>query len=306
MQQISAVIQNYDKASSFSAQFIIFDENGGDIGSLDTTKFSCNDMSDSIAPKHAHVGFEEGVFTICGYKDCEIFYSDSYSKLPDDYESVINLGDIFRIGELKFIFIDPSRIDEYIGKAHKIIENTKNFDKLDDKRFEPVGKISNVDFKEEPKINSLINDKKDITLNENVHDAVLNLNEIAQNFDEEENANNQNMLTAKSMDELLTKIVESIKLQPNMSPISEQTRTLNTKDMETIMKTLPLSDSTELINTVLVKLICKELYSQMYDIVENNSFFKYLSGAVLKSTKEDKEAFNYLLHKALQSYMLKK
>ena len=41
-------------------------------------------------------------------------------------------------------------------------------------------------------------------------------------------------------------------------------------DMETIMKTLPLSDSTELINAVLVKLICKELYSQMYDIVENN------------------------------------
>ena len=39
MQQIAAVIQNYDKASSFSAQFIIFDENGGDIGSLDTTNF---------------------------------------------------------------------------------------------------------------------------------------------------------------------------------------------------------------------------------------------------------------------------
>ena len=44
----------------------------------------------------------------------------------------------------------------------------------------------------------------------------------------------------------------------------------------------------------------------MYDIVENNSFFTYLSGAVLKHTQEDKEAFNYLLHKALQSYMLKK
>ena len=44
----------------------------------------------------------------------------------------------------------------------------------------------------------------------------------------------------------------------------------------------------------------------MYDIVENNSFFKYLSGAVTKSTKGDKEAFNYLLHKALESYMLKK
>ena len=305
MQQIAAIIQNFDKASSFSAQFVIFDENGGDIGSLDTAKFSCNDIGDSISPKHAHIGFEEGVFTICGYEDCEIFYSDSYSKLPDDYESVINLGDIFRIGELKFIFIDPSRIDEYVGKAHKIIENTKNFDKLDDKYFEPVGKISNVDFKEEPKINSLINEEKDITLNENAHNMILDSNESYQKFDEE-NTNSQNMLTAKSMDELLENLVENIKLQPNMTPISEQTRTLNTKDMETIIRTLPLSDSTTLINAVLVKLICKELYSQMYDIVENNSFFRYLSGAVLKSTKDDKDAFNYLLHKALQSYMSKK
>ncbi|WP_149713710.1 hypothetical protein, partial [Campylobacter concisus] len=299
MQEIAAVIQNFDKASSFLAQYVIFDENGGDIGSLDTVKFPCSDTSGSIASKHAHIGFEEGVFTICGYEGCEIFYSDSYSKLPDDYESVINPGDIFRIGELKFIFIDPSRIDEYVGKAHKIIENTKNFDELDNKEFEPVGKISNVDFKEEPKINSLIDEEKDITLNENVNDVPLNLNESAQNFDEED-INTQRMLTAKSMDELLMNLVESIKVQPNMSPISEQSRTLNTKDMETIIKTLPLSDNTTLVNAVLLKLICKELYSQMYDIVENNSFFKYLSGAVTKSTKEDKEAFNYLLHKALE------
>ena len=227
MQEIAAVIQNFDKASSFLAQYVIFDENGGDIGSLDTVKFPCSDTSGSIASKHAHIGFEEGVFTICGYEGCEIFYSDSYSKLPDDYESVINPGDIFRIGELKFIFIDPSRIDEYVGKAHKIIENTKNFDELDNKEFEPVGKISNVDFKEEPKINSLIDEEKDITLNENVNDVPLNLNESAQNFDEED-INTQRMLTAKSMDELLMNLVESIKVQPNISPISEQSRTLNT------------------------------------------------------------------------------
>lgn len=306
MQQIAAVIQNFDKASSFSAQFVIFDENGGDIGSLDTVKFSCNDFSESIAPKHAHIGFEEGVFTICAYENCDIFYNDSYSKISDDYESVISMGDIFRIGDLKFIFVDSSRVDEYVSKAHKIIENTKNFNKLDDVHFEPVGKISDVDFKEEPKINSLIDEKKDITLNENASDVVLNLDEPAQNLAEEESENSQNMLTAKSMEELLENLVESIVLKPSMAPIGEQTRTLNTKDMETVIKTLPLSDSTTLVNTVLVKLICKELYSQMYDIVENNSFFRYLSGAVIKSTKEDKEAFNYLVHKALQSYMAKK
>ena len=53
MQEIAAVIQNFDKASSFLAQYVIFDENGGDIGSLDTVKFPCSDTSGSIASKHA-------------------------------------------------------------------------------------------------------------------------------------------------------------------------------------------------------------------------------------------------------------
>ena len=45
--------------------------------------------------------------------------------------------------------------------------------------------------------------KKIITLNENASDVVLNLDEPAQNLAEEENENSQNMLTAKSMEELL-------------------------------------------------------------------------------------------------------
>jgi hypothetical protein len=44
----------------------------------------------------------------------------------------------------------------------------------------------------------------------------------------------------------------------------------------------------------------------MYDIVENNSFFKYLSGAITKSTQEKKESFEYLVLKALESYISKK
>ena len=56
----------------------------------------------------------------------------------------------------------------------------------------------------------------------------LNLNESAQNLDEED-INSQRMLTAKSMDELLMNLVESIKVQPNMSPISEQSRTFKYK-----------------------------------------------------------------------------
>jgi len=37
-----------------------------------------------------------------------------------------------------------------------------------------------------------------------------------------------------------------------------------------------------------------------------NSFFKYLSGAITKSTQEKKEAFEYLVLKALESYISKK
>ena len=153
MEQMAVTIQNLENAANYSSKFYIFDENGGDIGSDSSATFRCQDTDGSIHAKHARIGYEEGFFTISSYENCDIFYADSFSKIASDYETVVNEGDVFRAGGLKLMFINPSKLEEYAIKTQKLIENTPNFDKLDDVYLEPRGKLSNVDFKEQPDIN---------------------------------------------------------------------------------------------------------------------------------------------------------
>lgn len=293
MEQIAVILQNLESAMSYSSKFFIFDENGGDIGSDNGAAFYCQDTGELIKPKHARINYEEGFFTISPYENCEIFYNDSFSKLAEDYQTVINKGDIFRIGELKLIFVEPSKINEYMSQAQKLIENTPNFDKLDDIHLEPRGKITNPDFKETPNIDLF--PKDDEVQPSDQQWTQPSVSEIKQN-----------LLTSQSTQDLLQTIMQNLEVSIQPNPVDKDSQTITARDLEAIIKTIPLVNSTALINTVLVKLICKELYTNMYDIVENNSFFKYLSGAVTASTKEDKRAFEYLILKALQSYSSKK
>ena len=149
MEQIAVTIQNLENAANYSSKFYIFDENGGDIGSDSGVTFRCQDSDGAILARHARIGYEEGFFTISSYENCDIFYADSFSKIASDYETVVNEGDVFRVGSLKLMFINPSKLEEYAAKTQKLIENTPSFDKLDDVRLEPRGKLLNVDFKEQ-------------------------------------------------------------------------------------------------------------------------------------------------------------
>lgn len=292
MEQIAVILQNLENATSYSSKFYVFDENGGDIGSDSGVNFYCQDTNGSIQAKHARINYEEGFFAISPYNNCEIFYNDSFSKLSNDYETVINKGDVFKIGDLKLMFVEPSKIDEYIGQSQKLIENTPNFDKLDNIHLEPRGKILNPDFKE----------KSNINLSPREAEKIINntepefINPITQE------TLKKNMLTSENMENLIQKIIKNLQTNDKPASIRTNSEVLNVKDLEAIISTIPLSNSTTLINTVLVKLICKELYSHMYDIIENNSFFRYFSEIVIKSTQEDKKAFEYLVLKALESY----
>ena len=153
MEQIAVTIQNLENAANYSSKFYIFDENGGDIGSDSGVTFRCQDSDGAILARHARIGYEEGFFTISSYENCDIFYADSFSKIASDYETVVNEGDVFRVGSLKLMFINPSKLEEYAAKTQKLIENTPSFDKLDDVRLEPRGKLLNVDFKDQHYIN---------------------------------------------------------------------------------------------------------------------------------------------------------
>ena len=119
-------------------------------------------------------------------------------------------------------------------------------------------------------------------------------------------SNHENMLSSQTLNDLTQKLLAQLRSEIMPNTIESNSATLSVTDLEAILSTIRLTDSTKLINSVLLQLVCKELYSHMYDIVENNSFFKYLSGTVTKSTQKKKEAFEYLVLKALESYISKK
>ncbi|MCD8212467.1 MAG: hypothetical protein LUC34_00115 [Campylobacter sp.] len=298
--QIAVTIQNLENATNYSSKIYIFDESGGDIGSDSSSALFCQDVNSSIQPRHARISYEEGFFTIAPYENCDVFYNDSFSKLAIGYETVINEGDIFRVGDLKLIFINPSKITEYADKTQKLIENTPNFDRLDDIHLEPRGKILDVDFKEQPNVGVFPEKNDEFYIMNEPHTHIREVQRpLAQQT-------TQNMLSSQNLDSLIEKFMAEFHTDIKPSPIETNCATLSVKDLEAILLTIPLSNSTKLVNTVLIKLVCKELYSHMYDIVENNSFFKYLSDAITKSTQEKKAAFEYLVLKALESYISKK
>lgn len=301
MEQIAVTIQNLENAANYSSKFYIFDENGGDIGSDSGVTFRCQDSDGAILARHARIGYEEGFFTISSYENCDIFYADSFSKIASDYETVVNEGDVFRVGNLKLMFINPSKLEEYAIKTQKLIENTPNFDKLDDVRLEPRGKLLNVDFKEQPDINIFPKEDDEFYIK---NDSPAKASDPNPAYAPKPFT--QNMISSQTLNDLTQKLLGQLRNEIAPNTIESNSATLSVADLEAILSTIRLTDSTKLINSVLLQLVCKELYSHMYDIVENNSFFKYLSGAITKSTQEKKEAFEYLVLKALESYISKK
>ena len=296
MEQIAVTIQNLENAANYSSKFYIFDENGGDIGSDSGVTFRCQDSDGAILARHARIGF----FTISSYENCDIFYADSFSKIASDYETVVNEGDVFRVGSLKLMFINPSKLEEYAAKTQKLIENTPSFDKLDDVRLEPRGKLLNVDFKEQPDINIFPKEDDEFYIK---NDSPAKATEPNPAYAPKPFT--QNMISSQTLNDLTQKLLGQLRNEIAPNTIESNSATLSVADLEAILSTIRLTDSTKLINSVLLQLVCKELYSHMYDIVENNSFFKYLSGAVTKSTQEKKQSFEYLVLKALESYISK-
>ncbi|WP_246023100.1 hypothetical protein [Campylobacter estrildidarum] len=75
---------------------------------------------------------------------------------------------------------------------------------------------------------------------------------------------------------------------------------LNIKELESIIDNIPLIKSTKLLN---IFRIIKELYSPIFEEMEENIFIKYLESALQNNIKEDKILFENLTIKALEKYI---
>lgn len=172
-EKIGVIIENIEEVSTRDKMYI-FDKGGGFIGSDTQCSFCVQDKVNGIQNKHLKIGFEEGFFTIAPVEDAIVFYNESFSKMQGGFETIINKGDVFKISNIKFRFVDCKGIDEELFKNKEKLDNIERHDEIDENLLKPRGKVQ-FDFKEKENIKELIESKTNYDfIEEKVDNSFLN------------------------------------------------------------------------------------------------------------------------------------
>ncbi|TKX33499.1 FHA domain-containing protein [Campylobacter taeniopygiae] len=291
-EELGITIENYDECINGTKTFI-FQSKGGTIGSGDDCAFRVQDKLEQVKNTHAIISYEEGSFTIAPFEDADIYYNRSFSKIPNGYEIIITIGDIFRIGNLEFKFVDANSIEENIKENKKYLENIEKRNHFDEIEIKPRGKTSiNFDKNEELKEILKNNDYK-----------FIEQEKTDKSFLKEITQKNPNLLEYENILKSLIKNFKDIKTKQQNSKLEKDYPSINIKDFESIIDNIPLLKSTRLINILALSMIAKELYTPIFEEMEENMFIKYLEAAIQNNIKEDKILFENLTIKALEKYI---
>ena len=267
MEQIAITAKHLNESHT-PLQYCIFDENGGTIGSDSTNNFCLQDTE--IQERHVSIQYEEGCFTIASIGDSNIFYNESFSALRAGYETTINLGDTFRIGNYKFTIIDPKDIQEDFVDNKKILNEVARYNKLDTLEIKPRGQVSGLHLDEE-KIegikNSIVyalNNSSDSRKNGIIEKIEENTNNINENIDNAKNQINsikENIISSiENKEELIQNSISNLKndVQNAKNEISNNAQGLIDQlkqEMEDIKASLTskisANDNSELIETLM-------------------------------------------------------
>ncbi|ARE80296.1 hypothetical protein [Campylobacter helveticus] len=287
---IGLVIENHEMNQT-RHKACIFNEDGGFIGSSPECFLFVQDEEQNIDQKHLKIGFEEGFFTISPMNESKVFYNDSFSPMEAGYEVIISLGDTFKIGLLKFRFVDSKEINKELLESKEKLESIpKQDDNIDAINLLPRGKVE-ADFNEKEGIKELIETKPNYDFIETKQDNSFLM------FKE-----NSLELTKENVDKILDKIFKELKQNQKSAFLNNHYANLNIEDLEQIIANVPLIKSTKLINLMALSLISKELYSPIFEEMEDNAFFTYLKAAIGGNLKEQKHLFENLTMRALSSY----
>lgn len=291
-EEIGLIIENHEECIS-NFQQTIFNTEGGTIGSGNECNFCVQDKLGQIKPIHAKISYEEDSFTITPYENAEIFYNGSFSKMASGYETMINKGDTFKIGDINFRFVEAKNIQESAQNNKQYLEDIEKHKDFDEIEIEPRGK-SSINFNKNEELKEILqsNNYKFIE-EEKVDDSFLK--EIIQK--------NPNLLEYENILKSLIKNLKDIKSKQQSSKINNDYSPINIKDFESIISNIPLIKSTRLINILALSLIAKELYTPIFEEMEENMFIKYLEAAIQNNIKEDKILFENLTLKALERYI---
>ncbi|MGX2972808.1 FHA domain-containing protein [Helicobacter sp. T3_23-1059] len=290
-EKIGVIIENLETVSS-KQKAHIFDTDGGFIGSDSQCDFYVQDKDKKIHSKHLKIGFEEGFFTISPIEDAPIFYNESFSKMQGGFEVAINKGDVFRIENVQFRFVDSAEIDDELLKSKKSLNDLDRYEEIDDNLLQPRGKVAFA-FNEKENIREIVESKADYAFMEKKESDEF----FHQNSD-------KIFLNTTNILHIIDKVLGELK--QNQQHITLDDECENMQDLEQIINNEPLINSTKLINILALGLISRELYSPIFEMIskdENDSFAKYIQSAIQKSIKDDKHSFESLVIKALEKYL---
>lgn len=290
-EKIGVIIENLEEVLTKDKAYI-FDKEGGFIGGDSQCSFCVRDKENKIQDKHLKIGFEEGFFTIAPVDDAIVFYNESFSKMQGGFETVINKGDAFRISNVQFRFVDCKEINEEFLRSREKLDDIEKHIEIDDGLLSPRGKV-HFDFKEKENIKDLIEGKTDYGFIEEKADSHF-LNQVDKRNPLE--FEYQNIL--KTLD----KALKELQMNQKNAKLNEQYGKLDIQDLEQIIANIPLIKSTKLINLLALSLISKELYSPIFEEMEEDMFIKYLQIAIQGNIKDEKVVFENLTIKALEKY----
>lgn len=293
-EKIGVVIENLEEVLSKDKAYI-FDKNGGFIGSDSQCSFCVQDKENKIQSRHIKIGFEEGFFTIAPVEDAIVFYNESFSKMQGGFETIINQGDVFRISNIQFRFVDYKELNEKFLANKERLEDIEKCDDIDGELLKPRGKIQ-FDFQEKEDIRSLIESKTDYTFIEE---------KAENNFPHKSQEKNPLAFEYQNILKTLDKILKELQTNRKNVKLNEQYGTLDIKDFEKIIANIPLIKSTKLINLLALSLVSKELYNPIFEEMEENIFAKYLQDSIHSSIKNEQTLFENLTIKALEQYKKK-
>ena len=292
-ESIGLVLENHE-ANQTKNKACIFDEGGGFVGSSPECFLYVQDKEENIDQKHLKISFEEGFFTISPVGENKVFYNRSFSPMQAGYDTIINSGDTFKIGELKFRFVESKEIDKELLEGKENIEAVpKQDDSIAEIELIPRGKVR-ADFSEKEDIKELIESKPNYDfIDIKSDDSFLASKEDSLSF------------TKENIDKVLDKLLQNLKQSQNTVLLNEDHADLNIKDFEHIIANIPLVRSTKLINLMALSLISKELYSPIFEEMKDNAFLNYLKSGIKSNIKEENILLENLVLKALVSYKKK-
>lgn len=272
MSKICLRVKNIQSLDTHSAHHHIFGIDGGSIGSGADNAWVINDKDQQIQNIQALINFEEGIFGLKPYdKECKVFLNDSFSALPYSYETQINIGDYFKIGGLEIEIIAPETLSQEQNKVQTLSElgELAPYDKLDHIDIQPKG------FEEN--FNPLEEEKLDI-LEEN--DDILGLNQpedIPSSLSSPIPTNDY-FVSYKNIQKLISQKTQTLQEQL----CSTQTLTLNQPklkmmDLQSRIEHFLLLENKELLNLLILSLLCESLQNPMFASIYPDFFEKSIS-----------------------------